>query len=57
MFDRNSTMFAGINTFSLFFEILRHSLSFLALKKSHELQKMGSWCPRIGIEVLYTNMK
>ena len=43
--------------FHLFFEILRRSLSFLALKTSYELQKLSSWCPRIGNEVMYMNMK
>ena len=53
MCDQNSTLFAGINTFSFFFEILRPSLGFLALKKSYELQKKDFWCPRIGNEVPY----
>jgi hypothetical protein len=38
-------------SFHFFFDVLRYSLGFLALKKSYELPKMSSWCPRLANEV------
>jgi len=42
---------------SLFSWKFGHSLGFLALKNSYEVQKMSSWYPWIGNEVLYMNMQ